>query len=173
MFKTSLLILYAVPLALAIFWIYKYFAMTSVNAFYHENLTQLNSKTQAFNDVVNKMRPAEEEIEELADLYTDYRKVAAVVQTSWSTLFSRLELLASEKMRFKRVSIRPDKLVRVSIEGETVSLEHLTGFLQKLFDEKVFSEPNLKRHSRTTSDGVEIISFSLEVDYAGEKGDLP
>ena len=173
MLKTSLIILYAVPVSLAVFWLYKYYATSAVNSFYRENVTQLDSRISEATGTVKKMSPAAEEIESSEKLYSDYRKVSAVGQTSWTTLFSRLEKLAPAEMRFKRVSIKPDKLVKVSIEGETVHLQHLTGFLQSLFAEKVFSSPNLKNHNRSKSEGTDVIAFSLEVDYAGEKGELP
>lgn len=173
MLKTSLIILYAVPLSLAFFWSYKYFSLTTVNGYYSENVKQLDSKITKFTETVNKMRPLQDEMEENEKIYADYRRVAAVGQTSWTTLFGRLEKLAPPQMRFKSISIRPDKLVRVSIEGETVDLHYLTSFLQDLFAEKVFSSPNLKNHSLSRIEGGEVIHFSLEVDYAGEKGELP
>ena len=176
MLKTSLIILYAVPISLAIFWIYKYYATSSVNTFYRENLKQLDVRIIKSNEAVNKMRPLADDIEKSEKFYADYRKVTAVGQTSWTTLFNRLEKLAPAEMRFKSISIKPDKLVRVRIEGETVSLQHLTRFLQDLFAEKVFSSPNLKSHNRSKSKDSEtfdIITFSLDVDYAGEKGELP
>ncbi|PKL41943.1 MAG: hypothetical protein CVV41_15950 [Candidatus Riflebacteria bacterium HGW-Riflebacteria-1] len=173
MLKTSLIILYAVPLSLAFFWSYKYFSLTTVNSYYSENAKQLDTKTREFGDAVSKVRPLQDEIDDSEKIYSDYRMVAAVGQTSWTTLFGRLEKLAPPQMRFKSISIRPDKLVRVSIEGETVELHYLTRFLQDLFAEKVFSSPNLKKHSLSKIDGGEVIHFSLEVDYAGEKGELP
>ncbi|OGK07862.1 MAG: hypothetical protein A2W80_09815 [Candidatus Riflebacteria bacterium GWC2_50_8] len=173
MLKTSLIILYAVPLSLAFFWSYKYFSLTTVNGYYSENVKQLDSKISKFTETVNKMRPLQDEMEENEKIYADYRRVASVGQTSWTTLFGRLEKLAPPQMRFKSISIRPDKLVRVSIEGETVELQYLTRFLQDLFAEKVFSSPNLKNHSLSRIEGGEVIHFSLEVDYAGEKGELP
>ena len=173
MLKTSLIILYAVPLCLALFWIYKYYALASVNSYYAVNVKELDSKLTSFNDVVSKLRPEADKIEASEQLFDDYRKVAAVARTSWTTLFSRLEKLAPAEMRFKSISIRPDTLVQVSIEGETIDIAHLTGFLQNLFVEKVFSSPDLKSHRRNMSDGVEVIDFSLKVDYSGEKGELP
>ncbi|MBU1105629.1 MAG: PilN domain-containing protein [Candidatus Riflebacteria bacterium] len=173
MLKTSLIILYAIPLALVFFWSYKYFSMIAVNNYYSESLKQLDGKISDFTENVTKLRPAQDDMSESEKLYSDYRKVAAVGQTSWTSLFNRLEKLAPAQMRFKSISIRPDKLVRVSLEGETVQLSHLTSFLQSLFAEKVFSSPNLKSHNRTKNDGVDVINFSLEVDYAGEKGELP
>jgi hypothetical protein len=173
MLKTSLIILYAVPIALAIFWGYKYFTMSALNTRYRENMKELDSKAYGFTEAINKIRPQQEEIEENEKLYGSYRMAAAVGQTSWTSLFNRLEKLAPAQMRFKRVSIRPEKLVRVIIDGETVQLHYLTGFLQSLFTEKVFSTPNLKTHSRSKVEGVDVIHFSLEVDYAGERGELP
>lgn len=173
MLKTSLIILYAVPISLAAFWIYKYYATASVNAFYRENVKPLDAKVSSVTETVNKMRPPEDAIESSEKFYADYRRVSAVGQTSWTTLLGRLEKLAPAEMRFKSISIKPDKLVRVRIEGETVNLQHLTAFLQDLFAEKVFSAPNLKSHNRSKAEGVEVITFSLEVDYAGEKGELP
>jgi len=173
MLKTSLIILYAVPVSLAVFWLYKYYATSAVNSFYRENVAQLDSRISETTGAVKKMCPSPEDIDSSEKLYSDYRKVSAVGQTSWTTLFSRLERLAPAEMRFKRISIKPDKLVKVSIEGETVRLQHLTGFLQDLFSEKVFSSPNLKNHNRSKSEGADVIAFSLEVDYAGEKGELP
>jgi len=173
MLKTSLIILYAVPVSLAIFWLYKYYATSAVNSFYRENVAQLDSRISEATGTVKKMCPSPEDIDSSEKLYSDYRRVSAVGQTSWTTLFSRLERLAPAEMRFKRVSIKPDKLVKVSIEGETVRLQHLTSFLQDLFAEKVFSSPNLKSHNRSKSEETDVIVFSLEVDYAGEKGELP
>ena len=173
MLKTSLIILYAVPLALALFWSYKYFSMAAVNKYYSVNVKQLDDKISDFTESVNGLRPSQDDIDENEKRYGDYRKVAAVGQTSWTSLFNRLEKLAPAQMRFKSISIKPDKLVRVSLEGETVQLRYLTGFLQSLFAEKVFSSPNLKSHNRTRNEGVDVINFSLEVDYAGEKGELP
>ncbi len=173
MLKTSLIILYAVPISLAVFWIYKYYATASVNSFYKENVKQVDAKVSSVTDTVNKMRLPADDIDRSEKLYADYRMVSAVGQTSWTTLLGRLEKLAPPEMRFKSISIKPDRLVRIRIEGETVHLKHLTGFLQALFTEKVFSSPNLRNHNRIVSEGVEVIAFNLEVDYAGEKGELP
>ncbi|MDD2998165.1 MAG: PilN domain-containing protein [Candidatus Riflebacteria bacterium] len=173
MLKTSLIILYAVPVALALFWGYSYFAVSSVNQFYKESETLLASKTSKFGEAVAKLRPAGDDLESKELAYYDYRKISGLAHTSWSNLLNRLEKLAPDEMRFTRIGIKPDKIVRVSLEGEVMRLSVLTDFLRLLFAEKVFMNPNLKKHSKAVVEGGKIINFSLEVDYAGETGELP
>lgn len=173
MLKTSLVILYAAPLALAFFWSYQYFAMASVNALHKEAEQALRKKNAAFGETLAKLKPAAEELVPLEKKYYDYRKVAAVSQTSWSDLLNRLEKLTPDNLRFKRISIRPEKLVKVNLEGEASDLSHITSLLQALFNETVFMNPNLRQHRRIQNEGKDSVSFNLEVDFAGESGELP
>lgn len=173
MLKTSLLILYAVPLALFFFWSFNYFVTVDLNQFYQDAEKQLTKKTEEFNERMVKLRPAKDDLEEAEKIYFDYRKVSSLCQSSWSGLLNSLEKLAPAQIRFKRIGIKPDKLVRISLEGEAAQLSYLTGFLRSLFAEKIFINPNLKKHNKSVIDGNEAINFSLEVDYVGERGELP
>lgn len=173
MLKTSLVILYSVPLALIMFWSYKYSSASELTAFYKEAETQLAVKTSDFADRIARLKPAKEDIEQAEQAYFDYRKVSNLCHTSWSSLLNRLESLTPGQVRFRRIGIKPDKLVRISLEGEAAQLSYLTDFLRSLYAEKIFMNPNLKKHHRVNTDGSSAIGFSLEVDYAGEAGELP
>lgn len=173
MLKTSLVILYSVPLVLAMFWAFRYMSAVETGRFYREAELQLTTRTGEFSDQVAKLRPAREDLEEAEKSYLEYRRASALCQTSWSTLLNRLEKLTPAQVRFRRIGIKPDKLVRISLEGESPELNHVTDFLRRLFAEKVLVNPNLKRHTRNAKDSNEGLVFTLDVDYSGESGDLP
>lgn len=173
MLKTSLMILYAAPLALAFFWSYQYFAMSTINTMHAEVEQQLRSKNAAYAKTLAELRPAAEKVVALNKKYYDYRKVATVSQTSWSNLLNRLEKLKPANLRFTRISIRPEKLVKVRLEGEALDLAQVTELLQALFNESIFMNPNLRQHRRIRGSDSESVLFSLEVDFAGESGEIP
>ncbi len=173
MLKTSLLILYAVPLALAVFLASKYFAAVETTRFYQEAEAALIARTGEFNEQLNRDRPAREDIEAEEKNYQAYRHASLLGHTSWSNLLNRLEKLTPAQVRFRKIGIRPDTLVRISLEGETSDLSHATALLRSLFAESVFVNPILKKHARAKLGDSEGIVFTLDVDYAGESGELP
>ncbi len=63
MLKTSLLILYAVPVALAMFLAFKYLSAVETVKFYQEAEARLIARTSEFNDSVSRTKPAREDIE--------------------------------------------------------------------------------------------------------------
>lgn len=172
MLKTSLLILYGLPLALVFFWSYGYFNVRALNNIYAKASLVLGDRTGEFVAELAKAKPDQEELQEKEQSYLAYRRVGAAVKTSWSTLFEALEAITPSDVMFKRIKIKPDKLVRVVIHGEAVRLTSLTAFVAKLFKDRNFLNPMLKRHSRIKTTGPQV-SFSLEVDYLGERGKLP
>ncbi len=175
MLKTSLMILYAVPLALAFFWSYQYFSVASLAAVYQETQKTLKAKSAGLQQQLIKIKPDMKELETSENVYFDYRKVAALGQTSWTGLLARLEKITPPALRFNSINIRPDKLTRISLEGEAHNLNQVTELLKAMFDEGIFMNPHLKRHKRVTAsdNGSETVQFVLEVNYAGESGELP
>ncbi len=173
MLKTSLVILFSVPLALAMFLAYKYSAAGSTTAFYQSAEEQLSKRLGSFKEELTKLRPAKEDLEEAETEYFAMRRASTLCRTSWSTLLNRLEKLTPPQMRYRRIGIRPEKLVRISLEGEATDLGKVTELLRALFAESVFVNPNLKKHASSKLEGNTGITFSLEVDYTGESGELP
>ncbi len=173
MLKTSLLILYAVPLALAVFLAAKYMAAVETRRFYQEAESALTARTSEFSEQLNRNRPAREDIEAEEKKYQAYRNASLLCHTSWSTLLNRLEKLTPGQVRFRKIGIKPEKLVRISLEGESHELQPVTSLLRSLFSESVFVNPNLKKHAKAVIGETPGIIFSLDVDYAGESGELP
>ncbi len=173
MLKTSLLILYAVPIALAMFLAFKYLSAVETTRFYNEAEARLISRTSEFNDSISRIKPAREDIERAEKSYAAFRRASLLCHTSWSNLLNRLEKLTPPLVKFRRIAIKPDKLVKISLEGETPELGHLTVLLRSLFSVPVFANPDLKKHARAIIDDNEAIIFNLDVDYAGESGELP
>ncbi len=173
MLKTSLLILYAVPVALAMFLAFKYLSAVETVKFYQEAEARLIARTSEFNDSVSRTKPAREDIERAEKSYSALRRASLLCHTSWSNLLNRLEQLTPPQVKFRRIAIKPDKLVKISLEGETPELGNLTTLLRSLFAVPVFANPSLKKHARTRTDENEAIIFNLDVDYAGESGELP
>ncbi|GAB1351994.1 hypothetical protein MASR1M12_07250 [Erysipelotrichia bacterium] len=173
MLKTSLVILFSVPLALTMFFAYKYTAAGNTTAFYQSAEEQLNARLGSFKEELAKLRPAKEDLEEAEGRYFAWRRASTLCRTSWSTLLNRLEKLTPPQVRYRRIGIRPEKLVRISLEGEATDLGKVTELLRALFAESVFVNPNLKRHANSELEGNTSVTFSLEVDYAGESGELP
>jgi hypothetical protein len=172
MLKTSLLILYGLPLALLFFWSYSYFSLNSVNSFYDESYKELKKKSDEFTSELDKIKPDKAELADKQQAYFDYRKVSAAIAMSWSPLFEALEEITPGDVMFYRIRIKPDKLVKVIIEGEAERLIALTGFVKKLYKENNFLNPMLQRHSRPDEDS-EVVTFSLVVDYLGQRGEMP
>ncbi len=172
MLKTSLLILYGLPLALLFFWSYSYFSFNSINEFYNGSYKELKKKSDDFTSELNKIKPDKNELAEKKQAYFDYRKVSAALAMSWSPLFEALEEITPGNVMFYRIRIKPDKLVKVIIEGEAERLVALTGFVRKLYKENNFLNPMLQRHSRP-NEGSETVTFSLVVDYLGQRGEMP
>ncbi|GAB4279952.1 MAG: hypothetical protein Kow0029_24210 [Candidatus Rifleibacteriota bacterium] len=172
MLKTCLVILYGLPLLLLFFWSYNYFSIRALNEFYADAKNALEKRNDVFSKIVAKEKPDESEIKELEEDYLAYRKVGLAFETSWTQLFQTLESITPGDVMFKRVKIRPDKLVKVTIEGKAEKLESMTGFMKKLFADKNFLNPSLKHHSRENA-SEEFVNFSLEVDYLGDRGELP
>lgn len=172
MLKTCLIILYGLPLALVFFWSYSYFSINALNEFYSENYQLLDRKNSEFSAHLKSIKPDIEDLQEREENYFAYRKVSQAFKTSWSVLFETLEGITPGDVVFNRIRIRPDKLVKVVIEGEAEKLSSMTAFLQKLYNDKNFLNPMLKRHTRPDESN-EKVAFSLEVDYLGKRGELP
>ncbi len=173
MLKTSLAILYAVPVVMAIFWGCNYYETSRIKEFYTEAEAQLAARTSEFKKNLDQFKTLKQDLEEEEKSYFEYQRVSTLCQTSWSTLLNRLESLTPGQVKFFRIGIRPEKIVRVSLEGEAAGLNDLTDFLRMLFKEKVFVSPNLKKHGRSEKKDNQNVTFNMEVDYAGESGDLP
>lgn len=173
MLKTSLAILYLVPAVLGLFWGYNYHEANRIKEFYEEAEKQLTARTSEFKKNLDQFKTLKQDLEEEEKTYFEYQKVSTLCQTSWSTLLNRLESLAPGQVKFDRIAIKPDKLVRVSLEGEAANLHNLTDFLRLLFKETVFVNPNLRKHGRSEKKDNQNVNFNLEVDYSGESGDLP
>lgn len=172
MLKTSLLILYGLPLTILFFWSYNFFVVKALNEFYEGASQQLAGKSKEFNAEQAKIRPDPEELKSLETSYYDYRQLQTAFKTNFNSLFEALELSTPGAVKFNRISVRPQKLVRVTIDGEAEKLSDLTGFVRKLHASHDFLHPQLKRHARISPEN-ETQSFSLEVDYLGKKGELP
>jgi hypothetical protein len=173
MLKTSLIILYAAPLMLAFFWSFQYFNVSALNSFYTAAEQGLRGKTAELTAATAKKQGEVESLDILEKTYFDYRKTAAVSRVSWSRLLNLLEKITPPDLRFKSINIRPEKLVKVSLEGEARDLPCITAFMQALFNEPAFGNPDLKKHRRGKNSEQEIVLFSLEVDYLGDSGELP
>lgn len=173
MLKTSLAILYAAPVALAFFWSYQYFAVTSVREFQDEAHEMLKSRMTRFDELLNRKKQDVEDYDLLEKQYSDYYKASAVSQTSWSSVLNSLEKITPPRLRFKKINIFPEKLVKIRLEGEATDLQQITGLLQQMFNQKIFLNPELKKHRRVKSEGVDMIQFNMDVEYAGESGELP
>lgn len=172
MLKTSLMILYGLPIVLVFFWSYNYFVVRSLNEFYQQAYKQLESKKKVFDKELAAIKPDQELIKETSEAYFSYRRVAGALNMSWSKLFETLEEITPGTVMFYRIRIKPDKLVKVVIEGEAEKLENLTEFNRRLFSNSSFMNPMLKRHARKDVKD-ETVIFNLEVDYLGESGELP
>jgi len=173
MMKTSLAILYAAPVALAFFWSYQYFSLTSITAFQEEAHDNLKSRIVKFEERLNQKQQQVEEYDSLEKQYFDYKTVAAVSQTSWSSVLNSLEKITPPRLRFKKINIFPEKLVKIRLEGEATDLQQITGLLQQMFNQKIFLNPELQKHRRAKAEGLDVIQFNLDVEYAGESGELP
>jgi hypothetical protein len=172
MLKTSLIILYGLPLVLLFFWSYNYFTVTSLNNFYQESFKHLDNKNDDFYENIKKIKPDTRELQVKEGRYLDYRRVSEALKHSTTLIFSSLENVTPESIMFNRIRIIPDKLVKVAIEGNATSLKDLTGFVKILFNDKMFLNPRLKQHQRVGLNNPEV-TFKLEVDYLGEGGELP
>ncbi len=171
MLKTSLLILYGLPLVLVFFWSYNFFVISALNEFYADASEQLRIKSRDFNAEIMKTRPDAEELKKLEKSYVDYRQLGNAFKTTFNGLFEALELHTPGAVKFTRISVKPEKLVRVIIEGEAEKLSDLTRFVGRLYSSTDFLNPQLKRH--ILHEQGEKVNFSLEVDYLGRKGELP
>ena len=104
---------------------------------------------------------------------------------SWSTLLDRLARVLPADVRLK--SLRPPpgdrrderrpgprkagpQAVTIEITGESKTGEALLRFVDNLFADRDFAEPNLKSEQRGETG---VISFSLSVDYLPEAPGLP
>jgi hypothetical protein len=166
------MILYGLPIVLVFFWSYNYFVVRSLNEFYQQAYKQLESKKKVFDKELAAIKPDQELIKETSEAYFSYRRVAGALNMSWSKLFETLEEITPGTVMFYRIRIKPDKLVKVVIEGEAEKLENLTEFNRRLFSNSSFMNPMLKRHARKDVKD-ETVIFNLEVDYLGESGELP
>lgn len=171
MLKTSLLILYGLPLALVFFWSYNFFIVKALNDLYTDASGQLRDKNRAFNAELAGIKPDPEEMQNLEKSYLGHRQLQTAFKTTFNSLFEALEQNTPGAVKFNRISVRPEKLLRVIIEGEAEKLSDLTGFVRRLYSSSAFLNPQLKRH--VLHDQGEKVNFSLEVDYLGRKGELP
>lgn len=171
MLKTSLLLLYGLPLALVFFWSYSYFEIKALNEFYEDSRVILADKTASFNAGLNAIKTDPVELNKTQETYLSYLKVHNAFKTTFNDLFEALEKVTPGDVMFNRIKISPNKLVRVVIEGEAEKLGALTIFVRQLFGSNEFLNPRLNRHTRKAED--EKVSFSLDIDYLGQKGELP
>ncbi|MGM0598274.1 MAG: PilN domain-containing protein [Candidatus Rifleibacteriota bacterium] len=172
MLKTSLMILYGLPLVLLFFWSYNYFTSKSLNTFHKKSFKHLEDKNDKFYEKIKKIKPDKEELVTKESSYLDYRRVSEALKHSTTLIFSSLEKVTPGSIMFSRIRIIPEKLVKVAIEGNAESLKDLTTFVKILFKNKMFLNPRLKQHQRVGLNNPEV-TFKLEVDYLGEGGTLP
>ncbi len=170
--RTSLAILFGVPFVIALFWGYKYYAANSVLSIYESNLENLKKKTTKFEEKTRKDLIDKEDLNLLAERYLGYRAISSAYQTSWSKLFQKFEELSPEGMKITRIRIKPDKVVKIMIQGKVVDLHNLTTFLKSMINSDCFLNPNLKRHSRAGNGDDKSLVFDMEVDYVENGGDF-
>ena len=171
MLKNSLFILYLLPLLMLLFSSYQYYSAVATAAVYEDHKDMLATAIKGYAEENSRLKPDLKKFEEIEQFYFDYRRLSAASRASWSGLFDELESLTPEGMKFRRFMIRPDKLVKLVIEGEARSIEFVTAFLRTLYREKAFVNPALLNHRSIKDKGM--VAFSLEVDYLGERGELP
>jgi hypothetical protein len=170
MLKTSVAILYGIPILMVLFYSFNYFSAQNTVRFYQENYQTLKEKTDSFSKTINQMIPDKEELEEKEEWYFDFSKAINAYKTSWTHLFSKFEAISPAGIKFSRVRVHPDKVIKVIIEGKAQKMSDLTDFLRVLFEQKEFMNPELKRHSTQTDRFGSSISFSMIVDYLGKGG---
>ncbi len=171
MLKTSLMILYGLPVTLVFFWSYNYFVLAALNGHYEVAIKELNGRSRDFSSEMLKLKPDTEILAGLEKDYYSYRKLQSAFKTTFNRLFEALERTTPGAVMFKRINARPDKLVHVVIDGEAEKLDDLTMFVRRLHAAGDFINPQLKKHTSTGE--ANRLAFSLEVDYLGQKGELP
>jgi hypothetical protein len=170
MLKTSVAILYGIPALMVLFYSFNYFSAQSTIGFYQENYQVLNDRANSFSKNIDQIIPDKDELKEKEKWYFDFSKAINAYKTSWTHLFSKFEAISPAGIKFSRVRVHPDKVIKVIIEGKAQTMSELTDFLRVLFEEKEFMNPELKRHSRQKDKSGSSISFSMVVDYLGKGG---
>ncbi len=174
--KNALLLLYVIPIMMFAYHYYEYDLNVKLTQTYKEAAKRLNDKIVEHKEKFEKRKPDSETLEKLKTKYYDYRILSSVSRNSLSVLLDRLEKISDPQIKFSRISIRPEKLLTIKLDGKTPDLVYLTDFLRDLYADTVFLEPVIKSHRkvRTTKTADEYeIDFVLELKYLGESGELP
>lgn len=171
--KTSLIILYLIPVAIFTFMGMKYFDARDIANTLETSKKLLAEKNQTFHETIKKLIPDTEMLKKDKKILLAYSKISRAYSMSWSNLLSDLEKLTPATIRFNRVRIRPGKIVKVIISGDARTVGDMTSFIHALFLSKAFSTPYLKHQTLVINKEKEkIIRFSLEVGYLPQGGTL-
>lgn len=174
--KTALVLLYFVPIMMFVYNYLEYDLNVKLTQTYKEESKRLNDKIAEHKTKYEQIKPDSEALENLKTKYYDYRILSSVSRNSLSVLLDRLEKITEPQIKFSRISIRPDKLLTIKLDGKAPDSIYLTDFLRDLYADAVFLNPVIKSHRKVrvpkSADEYEI-DFVLELQYLGESGELP
>ncbi len=165
MFKTILSLLYGIPILLGSWMAFQYLGIESQIGQLNQASERLEQHHEKFRKTLSEGRPDPDELKEGNRRLLSYQRAMTAISFSWARLLDSLEQLIPDQVRLVRVRIKPESFMKLSLEGNSKALGHVTEFLRKLFDHPEFRNPRLTRHTlATTASGPEIV-FNLEVNY--------
>ena len=131
MLKTSLAILYAVPVVMAIFWGCNYYETSRIKEFYTEAEAQLAARTSEFKKNLDQFKTLKQDLEEEEKSYFEYQRVSTLCQTSWSTLLNRLESLTPGQGFKIKVGQKADRDAHQGFSSNNPRRQQYTPFFTK------------------------------------------
>lgn len=130
----------------------------------NERITKIYRKVKSDT---NKDVPDKDQEAVYAKKYSDYVVLLSSCNISWAEIIEKLEAVTPNGIRFQRISIRPDKVIKIKLDGKAIDVAMLTDYLRVLFESKSFKDPVIKNHRKSNLRNAESkeINFSLELTY--------
>jgi len=165
MFKTILVLLWSIPVFLALHMAYNYSFYGGLKEYLAEFSEKVEKSHAEFQKKNQESRVNREEFIELSERSLAYFRALKGMSFSWNSLFEDFERLLPYEVRITRIRIKPSGVVKLVVDGEALKLENVTEFLRRLFADRRFEKPRLTQHSLSKNSSGEFLTFCLSVDY--------
>lgn len=166
---TSILFLiYSIILIKISLILYVYYNHQSLIKFLEENAILLETIARNSNKYKSFSNISSEEVTEKELKLYKFYELYNYINFPWNSLFSELESILPNNLKIIKISIRPQNLTKIYIEGIAQNIEDITLLLGNLYNSKFFIKPKLIRHTKHNADSDtnnKAINFLMETSY--------
>lgn len=165
--NTIISLLYVIPLTMIGWYVWLTFNYSNMSADLKDSNEKLTTITRKFQAKTKKEAPDKDMEAFFTDKYSRYTVLMTACNISWAEIIEELESITPNGIRYQRISIRPDKEIKIKLEGRAIDVSMLTDFLRVLYENKSFKDPILKSHRKSNLRDAKSteVAFALELVY--------